>query len=171
MGAHIFQHANRSGGAQDYRAAAEEILADEQNLSIDDFEAVAKVKGPEPAPGTDEWIMAQAGPRIVGESVLFSLVAPHAREVELVGSFNHWSREESVKLTRRRNGLWIAYLRLEPGRHLYKFVIDGAWLPDPANENREEPNKDCVVEVPAPESAVQPERTPPALLKSMEEDA
>jgi 1,4-alpha-glucan branching enzyme len=45
------------------------------------------------------------------------------------------------------NGVWHAKLDLAPGRHLYKFVIDGAWCADPANENRSAPNEDCVVEV------------------------
>ena len=99
------------------------------------------------APGMDEWILAQPGPHFVEDGVLFSLVAPEANDVELVGSFNNWDREHGVKLTRNTNGVWHAKLNLDAGRHLYKFVIDGAWCPDPANENRSAPNEDCVVEV------------------------
>jgi 1,4-alpha-glucan branching enzyme len=95
----------------------------------------------------DEWILAQPGPHLVEGGVLFSLVAPEANDVELVGSFNNWDRSHGVKLTRNDNGVWHAKLDLVPGRHLYKFVIDGAWCPDPANENRSAPNDDCVVEI------------------------
>ena len=50
-------------------------------------------------------------------------------------------------LSKLSNGVWHAKLDLTPGRHLYKFVVDGAWCADPANENRSAPNEDCVVEV------------------------
>ena len=87
------------------------------------------------------------GPHFVEGGVLFSLVAPEANEVELVGSFNGWDLEHRIPLSRNPNGVWHATLDLPPGRHLYKYVIDGVWRPDPANENRTAPNEDCVVEV------------------------
>jgi hypothetical protein len=35
---------------------------------------------------------------------------------------------------------WIIEQHLLPGKHQYKFVVDGKWIVDPANELRE-PNE------------------------------
>lgn len=146
-GVSISHYAKGCKGAKDYENLANEVLADEDVLEQGDFEPVSAVPDSQLAPGMDEWILAQPGPHFVEDGVLFSLVAPEANDVELVGSFNNWDREHGVKLTRNSNGVWHAKLDLETGRHLYKFVIDGAWCPDPANENRSAPNEDCIVEV------------------------
>jgi 1,4-alpha-glucan branching enzyme len=111
------------------------------------FEPVGAVDESTLPPGMEDWILAQPGPHFIEGGVLFSLVAPEANEVELVGSFNNWDREHGVKLKRNSNGVWHTKLDLTPGRHLYKFIIDGAWCADPANENRSAPNEDCVLEV------------------------
>ena len=146
-GVSISHYAKSCKGARDYKDLAREVLEDEGTLEQVDFEPVSAVADSQLAPGMDEWILAQPGPHFVEGGVLFSLVAPEANDVELVGSFNNWDREHGVKLTRNSNGVWHAKLDLDPGRHLYKFVIDGAWCADPANEKRSAPNEDCVVEV------------------------
>ena len=143
----ISHYAKSSSGANDYRALTKEVLADEERVEADDFVPVAEVQDSKLEPGMDEWILSQPGPHFVEGGVLFSLVAPEANDVELVGSFNDWDREHGIKLARNSNGVWHATLDLTPGRHLYKYVIDGAWRADPANENRTTPNEDCVVEV------------------------
>jgi chromosome partitioning protein len=146
-GVSISHYARSCRGSRDYERLAQEVLADEYALTRDDFEPVSAAPESQLAPGMDDWILAQPGPHFIEGGVLFSLVAPEANDVELVGSFNNWDREHGVKLTRNKNGVWHAKLDLEPGRHLYKFVIDGAWCSDPANENRAAPNEDCIVEV------------------------
>jgi 1,4-alpha-glucan branching enzyme len=56
------------------------------------------------------------------------------KEVYLSGTFNNWS---TGALPMARNGdKWIARVRLNPGRHEYKFIVDGSWRPDPRNEIR-----------------------------------
>jgi 1,4-alpha-glucan branching enzyme len=58
--------------------------------------------------------------------VNFSLKAPHAKEVFLVGDFNNWDTgADSMKLV--GNGLWRTSLILSPGRYEFKFFIDGKW--------------------------------------------
>lgn len=60
-----------------------------------------------------------------------------ADRVFLAGSFSGWS-PDGVALTRGADGRWSAELELASGRHLYKFVLDGAsWIPDPLNAQRE----------------------------------
>ncbi len=146
-GVPISHYAKSCGGARDYKRLAREVLADEERVEAGEFEPAREVAGSDLEPGMDEWILSQPGPHFVEGGVLFSLVAPEANEVELVGSFTDWERENGVGLTRSGNGVWHTTLELGPGRHLYKFVIDGIWVPDPANENRTAPNEDCIVEV------------------------
>jgi hypothetical protein len=67
--------------------------------------------------------------------VRFVLLEPEAKEVSLCGSFNGWS-PEGTPMTRRKDGQWDATVGLVPGRHEYKFVVDGQWMPDlAASEN------------------------------------
>ncbi len=146
-GVSIAHYAKSCGGARDYRELAEEVIADEERVAAQEYEPAAEVVETNLDPGMDEWILSQPGPHFVDGGVLFSLVAPEANEVELVGSFTDWERQHGVQLTRSSNGVWHTTLALDAGRHLYKFVIDGVWVPDPSNENREAPNEDCVVEV------------------------
>jgi chromosome partitioning protein len=145
-GVAISHYAKSSGGSRDYKALSREVIAEEEALEapVAERESVANDAL---EPGMDDWILTQPGPHFVEGGVLFSLVAPEANRVELVGSFNEWDRSKAVPLSRQRNGVWHTTLDLEPGRHLYKFIIDGAWRPDPANENRTTPNQDCVLEV------------------------
>ncbi len=58
-----------------------------------------------------------------------------AREVAVVGSFNHWSPRANPM--RRVGRQWQVRLRAEPGRHAYKFWVDGQWLLDPTHRRTE----------------------------------
>ncbi len=67
--------------------------------------------------------------------VTFTLVEPQAKLVCVSGTFNAWA-PEATPLARQTDGRWAVTLALPPGRHEYKFVVDGQWLPDPkAPEN------------------------------------
>jgi hypothetical protein len=48
---------------------------------------------------------------------------PDAREVFVAGSFNNW--EPNANRMERNGSLWMATIDAEPGRHGYKFVVDG----------------------------------------------
>lgn len=61
-----------------------------------------------------------------------------AKQVFLAGDFNNWS--PSGFPMRREGDAWIIDQHLLPGKHVYKFVVDGKWIVDPANELRE-PNE------------------------------
>ena len=62
----------------------------------------------------------------------FSLNAPEAKEVFVAGEFNHWSKTATA-LQRGEDGKWRAELSLPPGKHAYKFIVDGEWKVDEAN--------------------------------------
>jgi len=57
---------------------------------------------------------------------------PGARSVEVVGSFNDWSRGSLHLNDDDGNGIWHAQAVLPAGQHEYMFVVDGErWVPDP----------------------------------------
>lgn len=58
---------------------------------------------------------------------------PYAQSVQLVGDFNNWNQLTHPMV--RENGRWTGRIDLEPGTYQYKFVVDGIWIPDPANAN------------------------------------
>ena len=59
-----------------------------------------------------------------------SCVAPGAKEVFLVGTFNEW-KPGLRPMRRRSDGKWLAELNLPPGRYEFKFVVDGHWCYEP----------------------------------------
>ncbi|HEY8240275.1 MAG TPA: glycogen-binding domain-containing protein, partial [Kiritimatiellia bacterium] len=56
-----------------------------------------------------------------------------AQKVELAGAFNQFKREE---MTSDGAGMWSITVDLKPGKHEYKFVVDGKWVYDPNNPDR-----------------------------------
>lgn len=56
-----------------------------------------------------------------------------ARKVYVSGSFNNWKRND-LKMNRLPGG-WNLPVYLEEGTHAYKFIVDGNWIPDPANNH------------------------------------
>lgn len=53
-----------------------------------------------------------------------------ARTVECSGTFNNWT---GYTMKKNSEG-WSMDIRLPAGKFLYKFVVDGQWMIDPANE-------------------------------------
>jgi len=77
-------------------------------------------QGSVPAPGASEGIA-----NFVGHF-------PGARSVEVVGSFNNWSRGLLHLSDDDHDGIWHAAAVLPAGTHEYMFVVDGErWVPDP----------------------------------------
>lgn len=57
---------------------------------------------------------------------------PGARSVEVVGSFNDWSRGMLHLNDDDGDGVWHGAAVLPAGQHEYMFVVDGErWVPDP----------------------------------------
>jgi 1,4-alpha-glucan branching enzyme len=61
----------------------------------------------------------------------FKLYAPQAKRVSLAGSFNNWDTKK-IAAKKDPKGTWTANVNLPPGRHEYKFFVDGSWLNDPS---------------------------------------
>jgi 1,4-alpha-glucan branching enzyme len=68
-------------------------------------------------------------PKEPKEVVHLEFCAPGAKEVSLAGSFNGW---DAAALPMKKVGdVWAVDLELKPGRHEYRFVLDGQWQQDP----------------------------------------
>lgn len=63
----------------------------------------------------------------------------NAREVSVAGSFNFWAPKNNFLTF---NGSeWICELEISPGKHSYKFIVDGKWILDPDNPNTVKENE------------------------------
>ncbi|HWP34177.1 MAG TPA: isoamylase early set domain-containing protein, partial [Thermodesulfobacteriota bacterium] len=73
-----------------------------------------------------------SAPAEAAVAVAFRLRAPEAREVAVVGDFNHWQVGATPLEDRDGDGTWTAVVRIGRGRYHYQFVIDGQrWVADP----------------------------------------
>lgn len=59
-----------------------------------------------------------------------------ANKVILSGTFNNWA--EQGYFMKRVGDAWELGVYLVPGKHQYKFIVDGVWITDPANPLWEE---------------------------------
>ncbi|MBX3096669.1 MAG: alpha-glucosidase C-terminal domain-containing protein [Fimbriimonadaceae bacterium] len=75
--------------------------------------------------------VVQSGPQVAHT---FTYVAETShRSVSVAGTFNGWNKDASP-LTTQDGRTWVATVNVAPGRHEYKFVLDGqSWVIDPAN--------------------------------------
>jgi hypothetical protein len=62
--------------------------------------------------------------------VKFVLIAPQAARVAVVGDFNGWD-DTKTPAVRQPDGTWSTFVTLRPGRHVYSFIVDGQFIPDP----------------------------------------
>jgi len=68
-----------------------------------------------------------SGPR----PVEFTWQPRDAKSVHVAGGFNDW-KPDAAPLQHDRHGIWRTELRLPPGRHEFKFIVDGVWYCDPS---------------------------------------
>lgn len=137
-------------GAKDYTALAQEILRADGAL---EFEKALNASAPEsPVEMTQEIVMSPILnlPReVTGEpkeretpsmarDILFNVSAPNAKDIYVVGDFNNWNTADDYRLSRLEDGRWEKKLGLSPGRHKYKFIIDGEWVQDSQNNDHEQ---------------------------------
>ena len=59
--------------------------------------------------------------------VVFYCHAPGAKTVFIAGTFNDWKPDAAPLHRHLSNGEWSGTLPIPPGRHEYKYVIDGQW--------------------------------------------
>jgi 1,4-alpha-glucan branching enzyme len=69
----------------------------------------------------------------------FRFSSPTATSVLLVGDFTHW-QQRGIPMQKGKDGIWTATVPLSPGKHTYRFIVDGDWRDDP----------ECKLRVPNP---------------------
>ena len=114
LGLPITEYAPDSTGFKDYLSLAREVMV----LERDEETRVVS--------------QTLLGPLVVC-GILFSVRAPHAREVKLAGDFNRWVPDRDVLTLRDEEGLWKKFVLLPKGSYHYKFLIDDEWKEDSHN--------------------------------------
>ena len=62
----------------------------------------------------------------------FYFASSTAKQVALVGEFNGWDKSATPLAQIPGKDVWVADVRLEPGRYRYAFLVDGKeWMTDP----------------------------------------
>ena len=69
--------------------------------------------------------------KTAGRKTTFRCRVPEARNVRLAGSFTQWEAQ-AIPMKRGQDGTWTAQVTLAPGRHEYRFLVDGTWQNDPS---------------------------------------
>jgi predicted carbohydrate-binding protein with CBM48 len=72
--------------------------------------------------------------------VQFTLIAPDAKKVVVVGDFNAWDQTHAGYQAKQSGGVWTVTAPVPNGHHRYSFVVDDSlWVADPmaprANDN------------------------------------
>jgi 1,4-alpha-glucan branching enzyme len=91
------------------------------------------------------WITDPLNPHtatLVGKVNSFIAVSPNyifrlkgystAKGITLSGTFNNWNTYGYT--LEHKNDEWVINVRLNPGKNLYKFIVDGGWIIDPGNK-------------------------------------
>jgi chromosome partitioning protein len=138
-GVSVIDFDNTSNGAKDYAALSDEIL------TLDHAEDAAKpMVSFVPVPVAEEresvlpiWEKVEKSWAPDIKEVTFTIEAPAAKDIYIVGDFNDWKINDETRLDRRENGCWEKRMGLPQGRYRYKFLVDGAWTLDSKNPELE----------------------------------
>ncbi len=123
QGTFVLNYDKYSRGAKDYFSLAREIIT--QEISLQRMPQVEKKM--------KELVHKKLA---IMEEVTFTIIAPEAKDVYVVGEFNNWMMNEASRME-RHNGAWVRKVTLGHGRHRYRFVIDGNWTEDQSNPVKE----------------------------------
>jgi hypothetical protein len=75
-------------------------------------------------------------PKSLAGVVQFTLLAPEAKHVSLVGSFNGWGKDATTTMIMDFSGLWSVDVPLKEGEHTFMYLIDGTrWVTPPLAED------------------------------------
>lgn len=86
---------------------------------------------------TDEKLAEYYGVSQINDAIVFVTLYPRAQKVQIAGDFNNWQPQKTEMEKIGTSGVWQTKLKLPPGKHQYRFVVDGQWQQDPYNEHIE----------------------------------
>jgi 1,4-alpha-glucan branching enzyme len=78
-------------------------------------------------------------PRVANNKQSFSITAPAAMSVTLMGDFAQW-QGRPISLTKQEGGVWRVSVERGPGTRHHRCLVDGEWRDDP----------ECTLRVPHP---------------------
>jgi len=139
-GTHVLNFDKYCRGAKDYFSLSREIITAENKTAAkipSEFKDIIKKFTKRNMEKTEKRlneILKVELPKL--NKVEFSISAPQAKEVFLVGEFNNWKADDSGRMD-NSNGAWTKSLTLNPGKYRYRFVIDGSWTEDEKNPLKE----------------------------------
>jgi chromosome partitioning protein len=129
-------------GTKDYYSLSREVIMQEKLLApvVDEMNRLLREELPKFAPLHPESSAQPESPLdkdLTGRNeAVFSVSAPEAQDVFLVGDFNSWKIDADARM-QADNGKWVKRLSLPSGRHRYRFVVDGKWVEDADNPLKE----------------------------------
>ncbi len=85
------------------------------------------------SPGTQRLL----GVRETNQGVLFVHPLSSGGQISIAAEFNSWNATSHVMKRNAALGVFELCLKLPPGRHHYRLVIDGKWSADPYNDHSE----------------------------------
>lgn len=133
----LSQEILRAEGAEEFERALSQVepaTKQEENAIMMVSQEIQEMRKVVPTSQTEESQSTESSTK----EVRFSISAPSAREIYVVGDFNNWKIDDGVRLARFDDGRWEKKMGLAPGRYKYKFVVDGEWVVDKQNEEREQ---------------------------------
>jgi 1,4-alpha-glucan branching enzyme len=75
-------------------------------------------------------------PKSLAGAVRFTVLAPGAKQVVLVGSFNGWAKDATPMKIVDGSSVWLVDVPLAEGEHTFMYVIDGVrWMTPPQAED------------------------------------
>lgn len=135
----VTQFDSKSNGALDHTALAHEIIRIEGAEEFKKALAECAYKPEETAlPQSTRISTIKPQQESTEREAVFSISAPSAKDVYIVGDFNHWKMNEDSRLSRLEDGSWEKKFALSPGKYRYKFVVDGEWVLDSQNVEKEQ---------------------------------
>ena len=73
------------------------------------------------------------------KKVEFQVTAATGSKVSVAGTFNNWDPAKNPMNDNSESGHYKSVIAIPPGKHEYKFVVNGEWFLDP-NCSRRVPN-------------------------------
>lgn len=77
-------------------------------------------------------VMRPESPKAKAGTVRFTVLAPGAKQVFLVGSFNGWAKDATPMAIINGDSLWAVDIPLKEGEYTFMYLIDGMRWVTPA---------------------------------------
>ncbi len=122
LGKSIADYDKYSAGFRDYQNLAIEILIEETEMKDKGYTLASLLEA--------EGRLEQQEER----EIVFKLEAPEGAMVQIAGDFNDWVPESLHFTEFQGRPVWHKTISLRQGSYEYKYLVDGRWITDPANE-------------------------------------